>query len=447
MQAFTRSVIQAGLFPTMWFLLLALMPGSASASLIQIDTDTNFKSVYLSENPSSSTVTVALVVLAGEVDAEGPEGLSHYLEHLMFWHADNAGGRSLHARGGNAWVNGIVSSYFNQSERVDLPDMLEFIARLYTPPDLAKDFMIRERSVVAREYDLRVSENPDRRVHAEVLRDLYNDHPVSRSVIGTPESINSLTIESAIDFHRRFYHPENSVLFISGDISHDDAVKAVNEHLDELKSGNLHAAQWRNLDVGNSHDKTTEFIDDQVNYERLLYKSLSHFPESMSEVKSWYARRMLNYVIDSALEGGVARPLRMDNFILRSFSIEMYSLLSGTLEFTLHAEPDKGVSLPQATKAIKDSLLEIAASGIPEKTLERVRKRMLQTQQRNIDDQFNNYRRMALQLSEGISPVAGDKHIEHIKSVTLADVNQLLDVLANPTRRSIAHIKPSEGGK
>lgn len=425
-------------------LALVLLPINASAALVEIDTDAGFKSVYLAENPSASTVTVALVVLAGEVDVEGPEGLSHYLEHLMFWHADKAGGKALHARGGNAWVNGILSSYFNQSEKTDLPDMLEFIARLYTPPDLDKDFMIRERSVVAREYDLRVSENPDWRIQTALRKKLYNNHPVSRSVIGTPESIHSLSIESAVEFHRRYYHPQNSVLFISGDISQHEAVSAVNTYLPQLQSGNLHAAGWRNADIISEFDKTFDFVDDQVNYERLLYGSLSRFPENLQGAKSWYVLKMLERIIDSALEGGVARPLRMDNFILRSFAIGLHRLLNDTFEFNMYAEPDKGVDLPKATEAIEDALQTIAKQGIPENTLERVRTRMLQTEQRIADDQFDNYWRLAVQLSEGVKPVSGQEHIDQIKAVSLAEVNQLMNALANPARRSIAHIKPSQ---
>ena len=435
--------MQAKLFLVLGILLLVQTPHTASAALLEIDTDTGFRSVYLSQNHSVSTVTVALVVLAGEVDANGPEGLSHYVEHLMFWHADNAGGQTLHARGGNAWVNGIVTSYINQSEKNDLPVMLEFIARLYSPPDLEQEFMIRERSVVAREYDLRVSENPDWRAHTEIRRDLYNRHPVSRSVIGTPESIHSLSVESAVDYHRQYYHPENSVLFISGDLTVQEAANAVNENLQQLKSGNSYAAEWRDAEITGNLDKTTEFIDEQVNYNRLIYMSLSHIPKRMDDVKSWYALYMLNNIIDSALDGGMARPLRMENFILRSFSIEMQSALNGTFEFVMQALPDRGVDLTQATKAIEETLQEIAVKGIPGSTLERIRKRMLQTEQRNTDNNFSNYFRMARQLSAGIRPVTSQAHISFIEAVSVSEVNQLLNVLASPTRRSIAHIKPS----
>lgn len=424
--------------------LLLFMMSPVAADIVELETDTAFKAVYLAENETAATVSVAVFVLAGEVDVQGPEGLSHYLEHLMYWHADNAGGRRLHARGGNAWVNGIVTSYFNQSEAHDIPDMLEFIKRLYSAPELDRDFIIRERGVVAREYDLRVSENPDRRAYVEARKDLYNNHPVSRSVIGTLESIQALTIDQAREFHSQYYHPGNSVLVIFGNVKPAEAVAVVNEHLQQLDSGRMHDAAWRNEPVTEDFDKTTTFTDTQVNFERLVYLSLSQYPDPDDSVKNWYTLLLLNSIIDSALNGGIARPLRMDNFILRSFSVELRNVLADSFEFDLFAEPDKGVTLQQATTAIEETLLSIAEQGIPQTTLDRVRKRMLQTTLRTEDHFDTAYRLIAHQLSAGISPVTGDQHIENINSVSLADINNLVKQLANPLRRSIAYIKPPD---
>ena len=88
-----------------------MLSAPATAELVELDTEAEFKTIYFSADQSASSVTVALFVIAGEVDVKGPEGPSHYLEHLMFWHADSVNGDALHSRGGIARVNGIVTSY------------------------------------------------------------------------------------------------------------------------------------------------------------------------------------------------------------------------------------------------------------------------------------------------------------------------------------------------
>jgi len=364
----------------------------------------------------------------------------------MFWHADNVDdldSEEIHARDGNAFVNGILTGYFNEGERAELPAMFEFVARLFTPPTLKSDFMLRERSVVAREYDLRVSENPNWRIYTDVRRDLYNDLPVSRSVIGTLETINALTTAQAMRFHERFYHPANSVLYITGDFEKKEAELLINERFSGLESGNRHSASWRNGEIDLPSDTTEEYTDSQVNYERLIYLTLSEWKDEKLSLEDWYALKLLQASLDSALDGGIARPLRMDNFVLRSFSFNLSSYLNGFIEMTLYAEPDKGVSLEQASMAIGNTLTEIAATGIPEATLERVRQRMLQTESRQATDVWETYSQLVDKLNAGLDPVTTEQHLNYIKNVTIGDVNDLLVNLATPKRRSVAFIKPT----
>lgn len=426
--------LQIGL---LWFSASSL----ASADLIELDTNTAFESVYLFKDTESSVITVGLTVLAGEVDVKGPEGLSHYLEHLMYWHASNLRNQA-HARGGNAWVNGILTSYYNESERSDLDDMLEFARRLFSEPKLDINFMLRERSVVEREYDLRISENPDRRIYTSIRRKLYDDLPLSRSVIGTPASIRSLTLQQASEFHREFYHPANSVLFIAGNLGRAEAVALVEEKFSKLESGEHHAADWRDTLITGESDNTTKFRESQANFERLIYMTLSEWPDKESPIQNWYTLRMLLRVLDSALDGGIAKPLRMDNFVLRSFGIELGSVLSNYFELVMFAEPDKGVTLQRSSDTIATTLRKLASTGIPPETLERIRGRMLQSETRNAGILQENYFRLAEQLNSGLEPLSTKEHLQHIEAVSLEQVNKLLQSLANPQRRSIAFVKP-----
>lgn len=416
---------------------------SALADLVKLDTKAPFNSVYLFKDANSPVITVGLTVLAGEVDVEGPEGLSHYLEHLMYWHADELDGQKIHARGGNAWVNGILTSYYNESERSDLDDMLEFIHRLFSEPGLDRGFMLQERSVVEREYDYRVSENPDRRVYTSIRRDLYNDLPVSRSVIGTPQSIRSLTLQQASSFHQRFYHPANSVIFLAGNLAESEAVAIIEKRFSVIDSGQRHDAEWRDAIIEESSDNVTEHSNSQVNYERLIYLTLCEWPDKNDPVLNWYALELLRAALDSALEGGIARPLRMNNFVLRNFVIDFESVLSNYFEMTLFAEPDKGVTLPQSSEAIEATFKQIATSGIPQATLERVKTRMLQTENRHANIMLENYHRFARQLNSDLAPLNTDQHLKNIEAVTLEQINELAGALAKPRRRSIAFIKPA----
>ena len=132
----------------------------------------------------------------------------------------------------------------------------------------------------------------------------------------------------------------------------------------------------------------------------------------------------------------------MDNFILRSFGLELTKTLSDYFELALFAEPDKGVTLQQSSDAVQSTLIALADAGIPNATLERVKKRMLQTGARHARITNETFNRMHQQLIAGLEPASSQQHLKHIEAVSLKDVNTLLRTLAKPQRRAIAFVKP-----
>ena len=96
-----------------------------------------------------------------------------------------------------------------------------------------------------------------------------------------------------------------------------------------------------------------------------MYFTLSKWPERESAIGNWYTKFVLGSILVSALEGGIARPLRMENFILSTFDLDLSTYLSNYIELKLYAELDQGVSMEQASKAINDSLKSVADSGVP----------------------------------------------------------------------------------
>ncbi len=64
--------------------------------------------------------------------------------------------------------------------------------------------------------------SPDAVVERELQRSLYPDTPYAFDSGGDPDEIPSLTYEDYLDFHRRFYHPSNSYLYLYGDMDAEE---------------------------------------------------------------------------------------------------------------------------------------------------------------------------------------------------------------------------------
>lgn len=426
-------------------LVSVCMPSWALGDISKLDTQTPLRAVYFVADSNTEQVTVALIVLAGEVDVDGPEGLSHYLEHLMFWHADNVDGEPIHARDGNAWVNGIVTTYYNRAESTELADMLEFASRIMTTPELDRNFMLQERDVVTREYDFRVSENPDWRVMSDLRKQLYADHPVARSVIGTPESIRELTIEQAISFHQQFYHPANAVLIVSGDVAESQVTRLVNARFSkngttEWPAKSSHRQAWRQASISGKLDKLVAYPEKQAKAPRLAYASLSDWSTQGDDLQRYYVMQFVQRLLESALPGSIAKPLRLDHFILSGYNLGILELIDNQVELNIVAWPDEGVPLEHAVKRLKAALQQQGTAGVPQKSFERIKKRWLQTAQRESGDKQLLLWRSWTHLSAGLTPNAQADHVRRIESVSQTDVDSLLLVLGEPQRRIIGLI-------
>ncbi|MBE6541471.1 MAG: insulinase family protein, partial [Ruminococcaceae bacterium] len=67
--------------------------------------------------------------------------------------------------------------------------------------------------------------SPDRTIWEQIAFSLYPDTTYGVNSGGDPEVIPSLTYENYLDFHRKYYHPSNSYIFIYGDCDMDERLE------------------------------------------------------------------------------------------------------------------------------------------------------------------------------------------------------------------------------
>lgn len=72
--------------------------------------------------------------------------------------------------------------------------------------------------------------SPERMVRREVLNSLFPDTTYSCESGGFPEAILDLTYEGLLDFHKRYYHPSNSYIYLYGDMDMEEKAQWLDEH-------------------------------------------------------------------------------------------------------------------------------------------------------------------------------------------------------------------------
>lgn len=93
----------------------------------------------------------------------------------------------------------------------------------------SKDDTLKYNGVVYNEMK-GVYSSPDEILDRETLNALYPDTPYGVESGGDPEHIPDLTYEEYLNFHRKYYHPSNSYIYLYGDLDMEEMLQFIDEH-------------------------------------------------------------------------------------------------------------------------------------------------------------------------------------------------------------------------
>ncbi|MBM2835326.1 MAG: hypothetical protein HW406_2487 [Candidatus Brocadiaceae bacterium] len=112
--------------------------------------------------------------------------------------------------------------------RKDIDKSLKIFADVLMNPAFPED-KIRMRKDEVVESIRRENDNPAQIAQREFRKIMYDSkHPYSRKVEGTLESIEKITRDDMIAFHKKYFRPNNIILGISGDFNKDEIIKKLN---------------------------------------------------------------------------------------------------------------------------------------------------------------------------------------------------------------------------
>lgn len=149
---------------------------------------------------------------------ETPAGVAHYLEHKMFDTEEGNALQDLAANGAspNAFTsNAITGYYFESTEKFE--ENLRILLSFVSVPWFTKESVDKEQGIIGQEIGM-IEDNPDWRVFTNLMKALYQHHPIRVSVAGSVESISHITAETLYACHKAFYDPANMVLCVAGNV-------------------------------------------------------------------------------------------------------------------------------------------------------------------------------------------------------------------------------------
>ncbi len=203
--------------------------------LTEYQLDNGLKVVLFPE-PSKDKITVNMTVLVGSRhEGYGEAGMAHLLEHMLF--KPTAGhprpDQDLQSRGadynGTTWVD--RTNYYETMPAGD--DNLEWAIgyeadRLVNCPIKGEE-LASEMTVVRNEFEMGEN-NPKAVLEQRMMAAAYEWHNYGKSTIGNRADIERVPVDNLRAFYKKFYRPDNVILFIGGRLDEAKTLAMVQKH-------------------------------------------------------------------------------------------------------------------------------------------------------------------------------------------------------------------------
>ena len=256
------------------------------------------------EDPSVPLTTIEIAVHNGSYTEDKEyNGLSHLYEH-MFFKANkdipsqekflervNDLGISFNGTTGDERVN-----YFVTLSSSKLKEGMEFINSAIRFPLFLEDEMKRENPVVDGEFQ-RNESNPFFHLNDDMNHKLWGDLYCRKNAIGDHNIILTATPAKMNVIKDKYYHPNNSILVVGGNVKHEEVEKMAQEIYGSWKSSGFDPFQKYPIPEFEPIKTSSSFITLNDNAQVPVIQVGLHGPDTRGDIKATYAADVFSYIL------------------------------------------------------------------------------------------------------------------------------------------------------
>ncbi len=316
---------------------------------------------------SVKSVSIGLWVNVGSRDEEPEEhGMSHFLEHMFFKGTKKRSAkdiaREIDAIGGelNAFTSRESTTFYAKVLDEHLPQAIDILSDNFHSSKFDPREIEREKQVVIEEIKM-VEDDPEDFVHDLYIKDIWKGNPLARPILGTVETVSSITRQKILRFLKRTYDPCEIVISVAGRFDPSSLMTLLEESFGEYlpKKTSLHPRQAPEI--------TPHFQIKKRKLEQV------HLCIGTPGLPQGHPDRYALYVMNNVLGGGVSSRLFQEIRERRGWAYTIYSYPSSYQDgglLTVYA----GASVQNAPRVIErviKELKKVKKKGVEALELER----------------------------------------------------------------------------
>lgn len=324
--------------------------------------------VVTEKMPHLESAALGVWVRSGSRDeSEGEHGLAHLLEHMAFKGTSSRSARQIAEEienaGGelNAATSTETTSYYARVLKENVPLAVDILADILTESTFDEEELSREKNVIQQEIGA-ADDTPDDVVFDYFSATAFKDQTIGRSILGTPETVESFSSENLRAYLSRNYTTDRMFVVGAGAIDHDSFVAQVEERFASLptkatQSMAIEPARY----TGGDHREARDLMDAQV---------LIGFEGKAYHARDFYAAQLLANI----LGGGMSSRLFQEVREKRGLCYSVYAFhwaFSDSGIFGVHAATGED-DLPELIEVIAAEFGK-AAESINQQEIDRAR--------------------------------------------------------------------------
>ena len=184
--------------------------------------------------PDNPSVTVLTMVETGsKYETKGNNGISHFLEHMVFKGTPKRPkasdiSRELDSIGAqyNAFTGYEYTGYYAKAASKHLDALIDIIADMYLNPLIEQSEIDKEKGVIVEEIRM-YQDMPQARAADTFMQVMYGDQPVGWNITGPEENVKSFKRDDFIAYRDAHYVAGATTIIIAGSFDEKECVAKI----------------------------------------------------------------------------------------------------------------------------------------------------------------------------------------------------------------------------
>ena len=389
------------------------------------------------EDRKSAAVAI-WVRVGGRFESKRLSGISHFLEHMLFKGTRRRTSRQIKEEiegvGGvlNAFTSEESTCYFAKLLVEQFPRALDVLSDMVKDASLPPEELERERPVILEEIKM-YRDQPSQYVQEIMGELLWPDQPLGRSLAGVPETVSAIHRPEMMSYKKKYYHPSNILVSVSGSISHAEVLEQTEKYFLSERGTSLSTFQRAQVTQKKPRLHFIEKETEQTHFVIGFHGFSKHDPRR-------YSVGVLNVVLGGNMSSRLFEEVREK----RSLAYEIRTGVGSyqdTGSFTISAGVENRKAV-LATDVILRELGKIAKKPVSKEELRRAKDYFISQFLMGLEDTLDHLLWVGEKVLYGEELPDREKIVQSIEKVSVEDVQSVAKEIFKSHKLNLTLIGP-----